>query len=185
MIAILLLSVIVSAPPQAPPVRDVPPQAPAALSTYADALARVEGGERLTIYAGVPLPAKAEPNAVRVDAIPREPAGVYECHRGADGSPKMAMRVAAPVAVAPYRDPVGWHRHKCESAACGFVWSHPDGTSSAGHYCPGCGRYENDHYKGTAPPTTAKPVPARPKRISMNGRWYDQYPDGRLVECST
>lgn len=183
MIAILLLSVIVSAPPQAPPVRAVPPQAPTVSVTYADVRALVANGMTVVVYAGVPLPAKAEPNAVRVDAIPGEPKGIYDCYRGGDQLPKMVLRsVAAQPATSPYRDAPGTHRHRCPTD--GTIWSHTPGGS---HACPTCGRESAEtrkHYTGPDAPT-AKPVPAKPKRISMNGRWYDQYPDGRLVECST
>lgn len=77
MFATFAIAVILSAPPA---------------TTYADVRTFVENGMPLVVYAGVPLPTKAEPNAVRVDAIPGEPAGVYDCRR-VDGRPTMAQRI--------------------------------------------------------------------------------------------
>lgn len=72
------------------------------------------------------------------------------------------------------------HEHKCSS--CGTVWSHADNDPSASHSCPSCGRQQLNKYRSV--PVEVKPA-TKPKRISLNGRWYDQYPDGRLVECVT
>lgn len=160
MLATLAIAVILSAPPA---------------TTYADVRAFVENGMPLVVYAGVPLPTTAEPNAVRVDAIPGEPAGVYDCHRGPDGTPKMVARVAKTKPVATVKG----HSHRCP--VDGTIWTHADGDPSASHNCPTCGRRVLDKHD----PNVAVPAPAKPKRISMNGRWFDQYPDGRLVECVT
>lgn len=171
MLAILLLTLAANPAPSLP--------VPKFRTDYAAAVERVEGGERLTIYAGVPLPTRAESNAVRVDAIPGEPAGVYDCHRGADGKPKMKLRTGA-ITSAPVRKVAG-HSHRCP--VDGTIWTHADGDPSASHNCPTCGRRVLDkHDPNVAVPA---PAPAKPKRISMSGRWYDQYPDGRVVECVT
>lgn len=90
------------------------------------------------------------------------------------------VAVAKPAAVTPYRDAPGTHRHRCPID--GTVWAHSPGGS---HACPTCGRESSEtrkHYTGPAAPT---PAPAKPKRVSKNGRWYDLYADGRLVECAT
>lgn len=152
--------------------------APPAMS-YRDVRAAVESGMEVVVYAGVPLPAKAESNAVRVSAIPNEPAGVYRCWRE-NGVAKYEPRL--PVAKAmPKATTVKGHEHKCSS--CGTVWSHADNAANPSHNCPTCGRQQLNKYR--AVPVEVKPAPAKPKRISLNGRWYDQYPDGRLVECVT
>lgn len=80
------------------------------------------------------MPTTAESNAVRVDAIPGEPSGVYDCFRK-DGTPRMVMRDKLP------------------------------------SYQP---------YLPTLPTN-----PARPRRVVIAGKYYDQYPDGHLVACST
>lgn len=189
MTTFLLLTMIASQPPQAPPLSvSVPPQAPTLkVDTVAELWAKVKGGAEVTVYVGQDVPKDAV-NAVQLESFDGEKSGAFRCFlHGGEPSYKR-VETAAPTSspekkAAPYSDPIGWHRHKCESPSCGFVWSHPDGTTSAGHYCPGCGKYENDKYRGTAPPTTAA-TPVTKKRVSLNGRWYDQYSDGRLVECA-
>lgn len=92
-------------------------------------------------------------------------------------TPELIPLVVAPARAAPYRDPPGTHRHQCPHD--GFVWSHRPGGS---HACPQCGRESkatHSHYTGPLPPSTLapRPAPAKPQRISMNGRIVD--------ECST
>ena len=60
----------------------------------------VSAGESLVVYAGVTMPTHAEANAVRVDAIPGEPKGVYDCFRK-DGEAVMVMRVVQPRSAPP------------------------------------------------------------------------------------
>ena len=193
MTTFLLLALIASQPPQAPPLATsavLPPQAPALeVDRVAELWAKVKGGAEVTVYVGQSPPKGT--NAVRLESFDGERSGVFRCylHNGEPSYERVESAVTLPPEkkVGTCAEPIGWHRHKCESSTCGFVWSHPDGTNSAGHYCPGCGRYENDKYKGTATPTTATTPSAtpKPKRVSLNGKWYDQYPDGRLVECAT
>lgn len=65
--------------------------------TYREVRTVVECGMEIVVYAGVPVPAKAEANAVRVDAIPNEPAGVYRCWR-VNGEAKYELRASVPTA---------------------------------------------------------------------------------------
>lgn len=183
---------IASQPPQAPPLLASvePAQAPEVrVDRVAELWAKVKGGAEVTVYVGQDVPKNAV-NAVRLDVFDGEKSGVYRCFLY-DGEPSYERVTLAGTPSFPekksgvYADPVGWHRHKCESPSCGFVWSHPDGTATAGHYCPGCGKYESDKYRGNSPPTVSAPVLAKPKRVSLGGKWYDQYSDGRLVECVT
>ena len=191
MTTFLLLALIASQPPQAPPLATsaaLPPQAPTLkVDRVAELWAKVKSGAEVTVYVGQ-SPPKGK-NAVRLESFDGEKSGIFRCFLH-DGEPSYEQ--VDSVATLPpektagaYRDPIGWHRHECGSPTCGVAWSHPAGTNSAGHYCPGCGRYENDKYHGTAPPTSAPSATPKPKRVSLNGKWYDQYPDGRLVECAT
>lgn len=180
---LLLLTLFAAnpAPPQGPPVRD------AKRSAYMDVLELVDSGREVTVYVGIDPP-KGKGIRARLESFDGHRSGVFRCWRENGEAKYLRIDATLPPEkkARPYTDPVGWHRHKCESASCGFIWSHPDGTASAGHYCPGCGRYENDKYKGTAPPTTTTPsATPKPKRLNIGGKWYDQYPDGRLVECAT
>ena len=109
MISILLVTIAVSLPPQAP-----------ATDTYSVVLARVLSGETLTVYAGVGLPTVPEPNAVRVDSIPGEPAGVYRCWRERD-LPVMRQTIALPVAGRLRRVSVGQYWYDLRSDGV-FVW---------------------------------------------------------------
>lgn len=107
---------------------------------------RVLGGETLVVYAGVTMPTTAEANAVRVDAIPGEPKGVYDCFRK-DGTARMVLRGEVPAA-------------RGEVPAASYQPSQP--------YLP-----------------TLPTNPTRPRRIVVAGKYYDQFPDGHLVACST
>lgn len=171
MLTILLLTLAANPAPSLP----VPKFA--VENDYAAIREKVAKGATYTIYAGVPLPANAEPNAVRVDAIPGEPAGVYDC-RTVNGVPVMVTRTR-PVVATPTRTVPG-HEHRC--SRCGTVWAHADNDPSASHNCPACGRVQTAKFRSV--PVEVRPA-ARPKRISLNGRWYDEYPDGRRVECAT
>lgn len=130
--------------------------------TYREVKGFVECGIPLVVYAGVPLPSGAPANAVAVDRIPGNPAGVYDCKLGPKRTPQMVMRPvtakvvpkAAPVATVP------GHSHKCDS--CGTVWSHADkGLTFDDHYCPKCGRLQRvQHQENLAVPVpVAKPTP--------------------------
>lgn len=160
-----------------------------AADDYASVREKVQRGATYTIYAGVPLPTNAEPNAVRIDEIPGEPAGVYDCFRGANGEPAMVARVAAvPAARVAAPEPaavtmVKGHQHTCPK--CKTTWEHADNDKSASHVCPNCNTVVTKKSGSVMIPVEVKPVivPAKPKRISLNGRWYDRYPDGTLVEC--
>lgn len=104
MLATLLLSAALSAPPSCD-CAGVCPCASCACGvakptmTYREVRTVVECGMEIVVYAGVPLPAKAEANAVRVDAIPNEPAGVYRCWR-VNGEAKYEPRASVPAAKA-------------------------------------------------------------------------------------
>ena len=72
--------------------------------TYREVRTVVECGMDIVVYAGVPMPAKAEANAVRVDAIPNEPPGVYRCWRvngEAKFEPRSTVAKAMPSPVLP------------------------------------------------------------------------------------
>lgn len=89
MLATLLLTASMSAPPA---------------MTYREVRTVVECGMEIVVYAGVPMPANAEANAVRVDAIPNEPPGVYRCWRvngEAKFEPRATVAKAMPSPVLP------------------------------------------------------------------------------------
>lgn len=179
----LSLALILAADPSLP--------VPKFTAGYAAAHARVSKGESLVVYAGVPLPTKCEANAVRVDAIPDTPAGVYLLTReggkvmlqirgnfaslnsGFGGSASRPEPQKAAVAT------VKGHSHRCP--VDGTVWSHRDNDPTASHNCPTCGRQVLDKHN----PAVAIPLVAsgKPKRVVIGGRYYDQYPDGSLREC--
>lgn len=148
---------------------------------------KVEAGQRVTLYAGVPLPAKAEANAVKVDAIPggEDPAGVYDCFKGADGKAKMQLRAKDDVSTlnaANKPKTVKGHSHRCP--VDGTTWTHADNDPTASHNCPKCGRQvlEQHEQNVAVEAKPAKPV-GKPKRI-FDGRYYwDEYPDGTRVWC--
>ncbi len=68
--------------------------------SYASVVRRVADGETFVVYAGVTMPTASEVNAVRVDAIPGEPKGVYDCFCK-DGTPRMVSRVSPTITAAP------------------------------------------------------------------------------------
>jgi hypothetical protein len=164
----LSLALILAADPSLP--------VPKFAAGYAAAHARVTRGESLVVYAGVPLPTRCEANAVRVDAIPGTPAGVYLLTREG-GKVMLAAKEPKPkpVAVATVKG----HSHRCP--VDGTVWSHRDNDPTASHNCPTCGRQVLEKHE----PAVAIPLVAsgRPKRVVIGGRYYDQYPDGTLREC--
>lgn len=162
MFATIMLSVSLSAPPS---------------MTYREVLTVVKCGMPVVVYAGVPLPTNAEANAVKVNAIPDNPKGVYEFTRE-NGKVMMAMRVKDE----PAKATVKGHSHRCP--VDGTTWTHADGDPNASHNCPKCGRQvleqHNENVAVEAKP--AKPA-GKPKRI-FDGRYYwDEYPDGTRVWC--
>jgi len=206
MTTLLLLTLIASQPPQAPPLAvsaALPPQAPAIKADRtSEVWAKVRAGETWTVYVGQPVP-KGAKNAVRIDSFGGEPAGAYRCFL--DGEPKYlpAESGKGSVTDAPTSSPektagtgktVKGHEHKC--ASCGTVWAHPDGDPNASHKCPSCGKSQYVQLrdvmilvseKGVAPiiPLVAPAAPSgKPKRVVIGGYYYDQYPDGTLVWCT-
>ena len=87
------------------------------------------------------------------------------------------MAAASPVAT------VKGHRHTCPK--CSTSWEHADNDPNASHVCPNpkCRAFVTKQSGSVLIPVA--PAPAKPKRVNIGGKWYDQYADGRLVECVT
>lgn len=201
MTTFLLMTVIAATPPQSPPMRVEPPeQAPAIrvetrAPTYADVLRRVEAGESVTVYVGQPVPKGA--TGVRLNRFDGRERGVFRCFLK-DGEAKYEESTPATSAKNPATPDslpekstraagkvVKGHEHRCPFD--GTTWSHADDDPNASHDCPTCGRRQlNKSRASEIPLIEAKPVPSgNPKRVVIGGYYYDRYPDGTLVWCTS
>lgn len=95
----------------------------------------------------VPPPVYVEPAKVEMKAESR-PAKTMPA-----ATPAVTTKTVTYSTQAPYRDPVGSHRHRCP--VDGYIWNH---ETNAGHNCPQCGREQLYHYTGPLPPTAKATV---------------------------
>lgn len=147
---LILLASSVSAPPQAPPVRSAPTQAPALRTDYALAFERVRAGETVTISVGETAKDKT---TITIWDAPRSLArGKYRCWRGEDGLPKYERIETVVVTTSTVKG----HSHRCP--VDGTEWSHRDNDPNASHNCPTCGRMVLDKARSNVPIPVEKPA---------------------------
>jgi hypothetical protein len=128
--------------------------------------ARVERGERMTIYAGVPMPAGAVGETV--DRTADGQTGVFRCFLS-EGRPRMEPVEAAgrtesaslPPVVPKSVATIPGHEHQC--GRCGTIWAHADGDPTASHRCPKCGRTQYVQLRAVAIPAFAPSVRSAPQ----------------------
>lgn len=130
--------------------------------------ARVERGERLTLYAGVPKPAGAVGDVVERTADGRT--GVFRCYLS-EGRPCMepvettdrTESAPRPSAVPKAVATIPGHEHQC--GRCGTIWAHADGDPTASHRCPACGRTQYVQLRAVAIPTSAPSTRSTPRAL--------------------
>jgi len=90
MTTLLMLALVSSTPPQAPPLREANsvqlPQAPLLKTDYADVLQAVKSGKSVRIYVGHDAPKDAK-DAVRLELFDGHKSGVFWCFPDATGEP--------------------------------------------------------------------------------------------------
>lgn len=171
MTTFLMLALIASTPPQAPPLAAAPPQAPPLRVEKPEPVESVRdvGEEWLITLDG---------REFRVGkSVEKETALRLAKEVAAESKPGVVAAVTAPATM------VAGHSHTCPK--CSTTWQHANGDKSASHVCPNCKTVVTKKSGSVLIPLEAKPDPVTKKRVSLNGRWYDQYSDGRLIACST